>query len=129
MSQTVITEGRPPNRWGGQRECLLYLLAFVRVVLVVVVVASVTHAAPVYAAPPAQIDVDTILSGIQNIARICALVGVGLLGLKMTAPGQQVLQRVGLQVQDDYLIALVIASMLLSNVTAIVDFLGFGGGG
>jgi type IV secretory pathway VirB2 component (pilin) len=111
----------------GKRIRLRCALAIARTALLVTLAASVTSAAPAYAAPAAEMDIDTVIEGIQSLARFFSLAGVALLGLKMTAPGQRILQRVGLDVQDDYLVGLVIASLLLSNVETIVDFLGFGG--
>jgi type IV secretory pathway VirB2 component (pilin) len=102
-------------------------LALVRLGAAAALAGSFAAAAPARAAPAAQMDIDTVIEGNQSLARFFSLAGVALLGLKMTAPGQRILQRVGLDVQDDYLIGLVIASLLLSNVETIVNFLGFGG--
>lgn len=102
-------------------------LALVRVGAAAALAGSFAVAAPARAAPAAQMDIETVIEGIQSLARFFSLAGVALLGLKMTAPGRRILQRVGLDVQDDYLIGLVIASLLLSNVETIVNFLGFGG--
>lgn len=110
-----------------RRGRLLVLLTVARVISAVTLTASLTAARPALAAPVEDMDIDTVIEGIQSLARFFSLAGVALLGLKMTAPGQRILQRVGLDVQDDYLVGLVIASLLLSNVETIVDFLGFGG--
>lgn len=123
-----MTESQERRPWVERRRTyLLRGLALVRVGAAAALVVSFAAAAPACAAPAAQMDIDTVIEGIQSLARFFSLAGVALLGLKMTAPGQRILQRVGLDVQDDYLIGLVIASLLLSNVETIVNFLGFGG--
>jgi type IV secretory pathway VirB2 component (pilin) len=105
----------------------------VRILTVVALIASVfVFALPAHAAPPAAPSLDVIsdmlngiITGLKTVGTLVAVVAIMLYAIQMIFPG--LLQKIGINMPQDFLFGLLIAGLIFSQAQTIASAV-FGGG-